>query len=364
VLELRDAAATFVFEGVAERPVASVLRGFSAPVRFEMERSPEELAFLMAHDDDAFNRWDAGEKLALSLLVSAVAAPRDFERSPAVARYAEAWARVLGDVSLDGSLRALAIALPSEKVVAQELPVIDPDAVHDVRERLGRFLAQAHAEKLWSLYAELAPRGPYRHERDEIDRRRLRNGGLRYLAWTGSEAAIEAAWSQYVGADNMTDAQGALFVLSDVDHPRRDEAFAHFHARFHQDPLVVDKWFTIQATSTRPDALACVRALSRHADFNLGNPNRVRALVGAFSQANAVRFHEAGGGGYAFLADAVVELDGKNPQLASRLVSAFNDWRRYDEARQQKMQGELERIARHRALSKDVYEIVSRALSR
>jgi aminopeptidase N len=162
----------------------------------------------------------------------------------------------------------------------------------------------------------------------------------------------------------MTDAQGALFVLSDVDHPRRDEAFAHFHARFHQDPLVVDKWFTIQATSTRPDALDCVRALSRHADFNLGNPNRARALVGAFSQANAVRFHDAGGGGYAFLADAVVELDGKNPQLASRLVSAFNDWRRYDEARQQKMQGELERIARHRALSKDVYEIVSRALSR
>ncbi|MEZ4278220.1 MAG: aminopeptidase N [Myxococcota bacterium] len=364
VLELREAERAFVFEGIAERPVASVLRGFSAPVRLEMERSPEELAFLMAHDEDAFNRWDAGEKLALSLLVAAAAAPDGFERGAGVARYAEAWGRVLGDESLDGSLRALAIALPSEKVIAQEVPIIDPDAIHDVRERLGRFLARTHAQTLWALYGALAPRGPYRHERAEIDRRRLRNGVLRALAFTGDEAAVEAAHAQYGAADNMTDAQGALFVLSDVDDPRRDEAFAHFHARFREDPLVLDKWFTIQATSTRPDALERVRALSHHADFNLANPNRVRALVGAFSQANAVRFHDASGGGYAFLADAVIALDGRNPQLASRLVSAFNDWRRYDEDRQQAMQRELERIARERDLSKDVYEIVSRALSR
>jgi len=364
VLELREAAAEFVFEGIGERPVASVLRGFSAPVRLEMERSPDELAFLMAHDEDAFNRWDAGEKLALSLLVAAVAAPDGFERGAGVARYAEAWGRVLRDEALDGSLRALAIALPSEKVIAQEVPIIDPDAIHDVRERLGRFLARTHAETLWSLYASLAPRGPYRHERAEIDRRRLRSGVLRALAWTEGEAAVEAAHAQYGAADNMTDAQGALFVLSDVDDPRRDEVFAHFHARFRDDPLVLDKWFTIQATSVRPDALERVRALSHHADFSLANPNRVRALVGAFSQANAVRFHDASGGGYAFLADAVIELDGRNPQLASRLVSAFNDWRRYDEDRQQAMQHELERIARERDLSKDVYEIVSRALSR
>ncbi len=364
VLELRDAQAAFVFEDVGERPVASVLRGFSAPVRLEMERSPEELAFLMAHDDDAFNRWDAGEKLAISLLVSAAIAPADFERSTGVARYAEAWSRVLGDGALDGSLRALAITLPAEKVIAQELPVIDPDAIHDVRERLGCWLAQTHSEKLWSLHAELAPQGAYRHEREQIDRRRLRNAVLRFLAWTGSERAIEAAYSQYSAADNMTDAQGALFVLADHAHPRRKEAFAHFHARFRSDPLVLDKWFTIQATSSWPDALARVQALARHEDFNLGNPNRVRALVGAFSSANAVRFHDASGGGYAFLADAVLALDGKNPQLASRLVSAFNDWRRYDDGRQRAMQGELERIAGQPALSKDVYEIVSRALSR
>ncbi len=369
VLELREATGAFVFEDVPEPPVPSVLRGFSAPVRLEMDRSPAELAFLMAHDEDAFNRWDAGEKLALSLLVEAVAAPQSIGQSAGAAQYAEAWGRVLGDETLDGSLRALAITLPSEKVIAQELAVIDPDAIHDARERLGQRLAAAHAGRLWSLYAALAPSGPYRHERSQIDRRRLRNAVLRALAYLGTraadaEAVVEAAFAQYRAADNMSDAQGALFVLADFDHPRRDEAFAHFHARFRQDPLVVDKWFTIQATSARPDALEHVRALARHPDFTFGNPNRVRALVGAFSQANAVRFHDASGGGYAFLADAVLELDGRNPQLASRLVSAFNDWRRYDEARQQKMQVALERIARQSALSKDVYEIVSRALSR
>ena len=364
VLELRDARATFVFEGVAEQPVASILRGFSAPVRLEIERSSEDLAFLMAHDGDPFNRWDAGEKLALSLLVAAVGSPAGFEQSAGVARYAEAWARVLVDESLDGSLRALAITLPSERVIAQELAVIDPDAIHDVRERLGRWLAEVQGDALWSLYRALAPSGPYRHERDQIDRRRLRGAVLRFLTWTGAEETIQTAYAQYAEADNMTDAQGALAVLADHGHPRRDQAFEHFHARWRHDPLVLDKWFTIQATSSCPDALERVRALARHADFNMGNPNRVRALVGAFSSANAVRFHDLSGGGYGFLADAVIELDGRNPQLASRLVSAFNDWRRYGEGRQRLLQAELERIAGQKALSKDVYEIVSRALSR
>src|SRR5690606_3569525 len=155
---------------------------FSAPVRLELERSPEELAFLMAHDDDAFNRWDAGEKLALSILVAAAESTSSFDVDPSVARYGEAWGRVLGDATLDGSLRALAITLPSVRVVAQELAVIDPDAIHSARERLGTWLAQRHAEALWALYRALAPTGPYRHEREQIDRRRLRGAVLRFLA--------------------------------------------------------------------------------------------------------------------------------------------------------------------------------------
>ncbi|MEZ4334918.1 MAG: aminopeptidase N [Myxococcota bacterium] len=364
VLELRDEEEAFVFEGVEERPVPSILRGFSAPVRLEMERSPDELAFLMAHDDDAFNRWDAGEKLALSILVSAASAPASLDDDPRVARYGEAWGRVLQDDALDGSLRALAITLPSLRVIAQELAVIDPDAIHAARERLGAWLAKTHADALWALYGTLAPDGPYRHERLQIDRRRLRGAILRHLAWTGAEEAVAAASAQYAAADNMTDAQAALFVLADVDDPRRDQAFADFHARWRGDPLVLDKWFSIQATSTRPDTLARVRSLASHPDFVVTNPNRVRSLVGAFATGNAVRFHDPSGDGYAFLADFVLELDGRNPQLASRLVSAFNDWRRYDEGRQAQMQAALERIAGRKALSKDVYEIVSRALSR
>jgi aminopeptidase N len=270
---------------------------------------------------------------------------------------------VLSDDSLDGSLRSQALILPAERVVAQEMEVIRPDAIHAARQAMLRGLGQAHRDTLWSLYRELAPTQPYRHERDQIDRRRLRNVALRMLAATGGEQAIEAAWVQYQEADNMTDAQAAFLVLADQEHPRRDEVIAAFYDRWKSDPLVLDKWFTIQASSTRPDTLDRVRRLAEHPDFTLGNPNRVRSLIGAFCSGNQVRFHGAPGEGYVFLADYVLALD-SNPQVASRMASIFNDWRRYDEDRQAAIQVQLERIASSDSLSKDVYEIVSRALSR
>jgi aminopeptidase N len=364
VLELRDAEQRFVFVGIDEEPTPSILRGFSAPVKLEMSRSREALAFLMGHDDDAFNRWDAGEKLATELLVELAEASREGRAMEVDPRFVSAWGRVLEDASLDGSLRALALGLPAERVVAQELSTIDPDAIHAAREGLGRALACVHAKQLWARFHALAPTGPYRHEQAEIDRRRLRNVSLRYLVWSEDEEAIEAAWSQFEGADNMTDAQAAFVVLADQDHPRRDQAIEAFYDRWRTDPLVLDKWFSIQAGSARPDTLAHVRRLADHPDFNLANPNRVRSLIGAFCAGNQVRFHAPTGEGYAFLADFVLALDPANPQLASRMVSVFNDWRRYDEARQDLMQAQLDRIASSKALSKDVYEIVSRALSR
>ena len=364
VIELTESAQTFVFEGIDEEPTPSLLRGFSAPVRLEMDRRPETLALQMAHDDDAFNRWDAGQQLALGLLVDAtdaVVAGNELTLDP---QFSEAWGRVLADESLDGSLRSQALILPAERVIAQEMAVvIHPDAIHAAREHLLAALAQAHRDALCSLYHELAPPGPYRHEREQIDRRRLRNVALRMWVATGEEEAIEAAWTQYAQADNMTDAQAAFVVLADQEHARRDDVLAAFYERWQSDPLVMDKWFSIQATSSREDTLESVRGLASHADFNLGNPNRVRSLIGAFCSGNQVRFHGASGAGYAFLADHVLELD-SNPQLASRMASIFNDWRRYDEARQALMQTQLERIAANPALSKDVYEIVSRALSR
>jgi aminopeptidase N len=364
VLELREAEADFVFEDVAVEPVPSILRGFSAPVRLEVERSREALGFLMAHDDDPVNRWDAGQQLALELLVEDAGICAGGGTPELDAGFAEAWGRTLVDERLDGSLRALALALPAESVVAQEMKVIDPDAIHAARERMGRGLAVRHADALWSAYRDLAPDGPYRLDRASIDRRRLRNAVLRHLVWSESEEAVEAAWTQYQSADNMTDAQAAFVVLAELEHPRRDEVIEAFYERWRKDPLVLDKWFAIQAGSSRPDTLDHVQRLADHPDFNRGNPNRVRSLVGAFCSGNPVRFHEKSGRGYAFLADFVIDLDERNPQLASRMASIFNDWRRYDSDRQIAIQTQLDRIASRPGLSKDVYEIVNRALSR
>ena len=376
VLELSEARHEFVFENVTNEPVPSILRGFSAPVKFEMDRSPESLAFLMAHDADAFNRWDAGQQLALDLLVKETGRVVGGGAPAPDSSFLEAWGRVLGDEGLDGSLRSLALMLPAERVVAQELDVIEPAAIHSAREALGKALGLAHEDALWDIYRGLAPNGSYRHEKQEIDRRRLRNCALRYLVWSGSEEAIDAAWSQYQSADNMTDAQAAFGVLADQDHPHRDAVIESFYARWREDPLVLDKWFTIQASSTRADTLERVRGLAEHEDFSLRNPNRVRSLIGAFCSGNQVRFHAESGEGYQFLADTVLALNDSNPQVASRMASIFNDWRRYNPDRQLAMQRQLERIASHKAgdntgdgtggggLSKDVYEIVHRALSR
>jgi aminopeptidase N len=364
LLELREARQSFVFEGLAEKPIPSILRGFSAPLRFEMPRDRETLAFLMSHDDDAFNRWDAGQELALEILVDLTNAAAEGKALEVDAPFVEAWGRVLASDGLDGSMRALALGLPAERVIAQELDVIEPDSIHAAREWVGQALGRAHSETLWSTYRSLAPHGSYRHEQVEIDRRRLRNASLSMLVWAGDEDAIEAAWNQFESADNMTDAQAAFVVLADCDHPRREDVVAAFYERWRGDPLVVDKWFAIQAGSSRPDTLARVIELAEHADFNAQNPNRVRSLVGAFCSGNQVRFHARSGEGYDFLADWVLRLNRSNPQVASRMVSVFNDWRRFDEDRQEKMQAQLERIASDASLSKDVYEIVNRALSR
>jgi aminopeptidase N len=363
VLELTQPEQRFVFVDLPEEPLPSILRGFSAPVKLEMARSRTDLAFLMAHDDDAFSRWDAGDRLGIEILLELARAALEGRTLEIDAGFALAWGRILADDSLDGSLRALALGLPSERVVGQEMETIEPDAIHAAREHAGRSLGLAHTDRLWSIYRDLSPAGAYRHEQREIDRRRLRNVALRYLVWTGEEEAIQAAWAQFEAADNMTDAQAAFVILADQTHERRDDAIEAFYARWREDPLVLDKWFSIQAGSTRPDTLGRVRSLAEHPDFNAGNPNRVRALVGAFCAGNQVRFHAASGEGYVFLADFVLALNASNPQVASRMASVFNDWRRYDEDRQIRMQTQLERIASSKDLSKVVYEIVHRALS-
>jgi len=362
VLELEDAEQTFVFTGVRERPVASLLRGFSAPVKLAFERSRSELAFLMAHDSDAFNRWDAGQTLATQVLLElaeAAAAGRELTLADEVVA---AFGMVLADPDLDGSLKAQALTLPAEQQLAQEVDVVDPDALFTARQLVRRELAGRLRGELLATYEAASTGEPYKADKASIDRRRLKNAALGYLAAL-EEPELDALVSgQLEGADNMTDAQAALYVLCRRDTPARTAGLEAFYAEWQDDPLVLDKWFTAQALSSDPGTLERVKALTEHPDFTRSNPNRVRALVGAFAALNQVRFHAADGSGYAFVADEVIAIDALNPQVGARLARSFNQWRRFDDARQALQKAQLERIAASPTLSKDTGEIVARAL--
>ncbi len=373
VLLLQEAEQRFTFTQVTEKPVPSLLRNFSAPVRLEMERSDDELAFLLAHDDDPFNRWDAGQELAKKLLLKLAAdtrgdpgtgsppgaAGRTLAVSPA---FLEAFRNVLTDPRLDGSLKSLAMTLPAEIQLAQEVVPVDPDALHAAREHVRREIARALAPELRKTYGELSTGGGYKNDKVSIDRRRLKNTCLAYLSLLDDAEARQRPLRQQRTTDNMTDASAALAILANAGGPERDASLAEFYARWKHDPLVLDKWFTVQATSSLPDTVARVRELTKHADFTLKNPNRVRSLVGAFAMSNQVRFHAASGDGYALLAELVLELDAVNPQVAARMVSAFNQWKRFEPTRRDLQKAQLQRIAKASGLSKDTYEIVTRAL--
>ena len=276
--------------------------------------------------------------------------------------FVDAFGRVLADESLDGSLKALALSLPAEKVLGQEMKVVDVDGIHRARRFVLRTLAEAHESTLRSVYDSNHDAGPYRNDKASIDRRRLKNTALAYLSVLESEEVVELLRTQFAQATNMTDSEAALSLLANTDHPARAEALAAFYERWSGEPLVVDKWFMVQAMSCLPGTLAHVKELLKHEAFTLSNPNRIRSLVGAFAAGNQVRFHDASGAGYELLADIVLELDALNPQVTSRIVSAFNQWKRFDEGRRASMQGQLERIRANEKLSRDVFEIVSKAL--
>ena len=365
LLELREREQTFTFEGVTERPVPSVLRGFSAPVRLELARSEDELAFLMGHDADPFNRWDAAQTFAQQMILS-MAAQREAGTAMTIDdRFVQAWGRILADEKLDGSLKSLTLQLPNERVLGQAMETVDVDGLHAAREQVLAALADAHFASLISTYEGL-DLGPYRLDREAIAGRRLRNTVLGILGYRTDDAACQQAAAmaraQLDGADNMTDAEAALHCLVGAGGDARENAIADFYDKWKQAPLVIDKWFTAQALSTRPDTLDRVIALTRHADFKIRNPNRVRSLLGAFSVRNQVGFHALDGRGYALLADHVLELDRLNPQGAARLVGPLGHWQRFDATRRELMRDQLSRITAQEGLSKDVFELASKAL--
>jgi aminopeptidase N len=362
-LTLEERESTFRFVGVQARPVPSLFRGFSAPVRCQVERSRAELAFLLAHDSDPFNRWDAGQELALAVvleLVRAQTSGAELRLDPALV---EAFGSVLADESLDGSLRALALRLPEESVIAQHLSEVDPDAVYTARSFVQRTLAVRLRERFLETYTKLARPTPYQNDKASIDKRRLKNRLLAYLSMLDEPATTELARTQFQRADNMTDSLAALACLVEIGGAEREAALAAFYSRWRGDALVLDKWFAVQAGSAAPDAFERVAALSRHPDFQRKNPNRVRALLGTFSAMNQVRFHRADGAAYAFFADQLLAVDALNPKVAARLATSLLTWRQFEARRRSALEAALRRIAAQQGLSKDVGEIVQRALS-
>ncbi len=351
----------FVVEDLTAKPAASILRGFSAPVRLKMDRGDAELAFLMAHDCDSFNRWDAGQSLAMRLMQKlASQGPDSLAGSDSLERFLNAFGIQLSDETMDGSYRALLLTLPIEAMLGQEMEVVDPDAIHTAREFLKVQILKRYSTALRSLYGKLSSAVDGK-EQDCIDRRRLKNTVLGYLAAAKSSEATNLVAQQFDNSDNMTDTQAALILLTEIGGAECERALETFYEQWKGDPLVLDKWFAVQAASKQEDTLDRVKNLTRHHDFNVTNPNRVRALLQTFAM-NQVRFHAANGSGYQLLTDFVLQIDADNPQLAARLVSQMNGYRRFEEERQQLMRGQLERIAASEHVSRDLGEIVQRAL--
>ena len=446
VLDVREPRHVFRFSNVPACPVPSLARGFSAPVKVEIERSDGELAFLIANETDPFNRWDVVQeystKLMLRMIEERVAnagpgagagevgrlagagegrrsdpgigadrdriadadagagnhrgRPGDEERSSGGFTGVDAGAgkdraastgrggdagegRLAGaglpdefvlalralllDESLDPAFIAEALALPSESNLADRMEVIAVEAIHEVRESVKATLALRLGDAFASVREANRSRGPYRFEAEDAGRRALKNLCLGYLMELDDPAVRADCRRQLESADNMTDALAALACFANSRRPERDERLDWFQERWKDDPLVLDKWFTLQATSRLPGAIHRVRTLVRHRAFDVENPNRVRALIGAFCHANQRRFHDASGEGYVFLSSYVLAIDAFNPQTAARLLGAASHWRRLDPARRALLRAELEHVRAAPKLSKDCYEVVSKFLA-
>ncbi|NMY49433.1 aminopeptidase N [Pseudomonas sp. WS 5011] len=367
VLSVTEAEQTFTFEGVTEKPLPSLLRGFSAPVKLHFPYSRDQLMFLMQHDSDGFNRWEAGQQLSVQVLQELIGQHQRGEALVLDQRLVTALRTLLEDESLDQAMVAEMLSLPGEAYLTEISEVADVEAIHAAREFARKALADALFAPLWARYQanrEVSKATPYVAEAAHFARRSLQNIALSYLMLSEKPEVLAACVDQFDNADNMTERLAALAVL--VNSPFQEEqgkALAMFADFFKDNALVMDQWFSVQAGCPLPGGLERVHALMQHEAFTLKNPNKVRALIGAFANQNLINFHRADGAGYRFLADQVITLNALNPQIASRLLAPLTRWRKYGSARQALMKAELERILASGELSSDVYEVVSKSLA-
>ncbi len=365
VLELTAPSQTFTLTGVTERPIPSLNRGFAAPVKLSVPIEANDLRFLAAHDSDPFNRWQALQTLAMALLTANATALRQGE-APRIddGLMAAFGAMLAGDDRHEPAFIALTLAPPSEADIAREIGHdVDPDTVFAARRALRAAIGEKHGEALARTYQQMISSGPYSPDAQSAGRRSLKNVCLDLLAVSRAGDAFERARRQYAAADNMTDRMAALETLTMHDRSGRSEPLEDFYTRYADDPLIIDKWLALQAAIPAPETLDRVRALTAHPAFSMANPNRVRALIGAFAQANHTQFNRIDGAGYDFVADIVLELDPKNPQVAARIIGAFRSWRALEAKRRDRARATLRRVSQAPSLSRDVHDIVARMLA-
>ncbi len=367
VLTLSQQQQQFVFPSVPAGATLSFLRNFSAPVKVKLEQSHRELALLMAHDIDPFNRWDAGQRLALGFLLEQINGYQNGASVTLPEPLVAGMRNLLNDHTSDPAFIATAMILPSESWIGQQMEVIDPVAIFDVRQQFRALLGQTLRQELQQCCQRMHIATSYRYNARDAGMRALHNLCLAYLITPDAQGHVDAdllnlGMNQYQHSDNMTDAIAALNCVVNADLQAGTTLLADFYGRWHNDPLVVDKWLILQAGCTLPGTLKRVQGLTTHPAFTYKNPNKVRSLIATFGATNHSQFHAADGSGYRFLADQVILLDEFNPQIASRMITPLTQWKRYDTSRQQLMRAQLERIGSQPKLSDDIQEIIDRTL--
>ena len=358
VIELTKPCQTFRFNNVKARPVLSLNRGFSAPVKMEANLSTADELFLMAHDSDSFNRWEAGQRLGRNLILTAY---RGTATEADVAAYAAALKKIIDDPAVDDAFKALMLALPSESEIAAALGAdVDTDKVHAARDGLRTAIAKQLSHELDAIWQRTGESGPYRPDPASTARRALRQTALGLMVMGDAKHGIANALAEFEAAHNMSAEMGALAALVQVDCPEREAALDRFHARHAHEHLLIDKWLMLNAQAQGPDAAARITRLTQHPDFKWTTPNKVYALLSVFVGGNPAGFNAEDGSGYKVIADAILKLDPMNPQVASRLATGFRSCKLLNSSRKSAAQAELERILAEPSLSRDVYEIVSK----
>ncbi|MCK4951869.1 MAG: DUF3458 domain-containing protein, partial [Gammaproteobacteria bacterium] len=363
VLRIEKEKEDFCFINVPSRPVPSFLRNFSAPIKLVYEYSDDDLAFLLAHDDDPFNQWEAGQRLATKSMMDAIENHQGDEKISVSPDLIEAIRKVLENDLLDPAIKAEILLLPSEGVLSELQETIDVEITHSVRESTIRQIAEGLRDELLEIYQQTSSCEPYQFNPEAVGKRSLKNICLSLLMRLNDESIFEICSRQIEKAGNMTDVISALAQITNADTPDKQRLLIAFYEKWKHEKLVIDKWLSIQACSSLPGTLDSVKRLLEHESFDIRNPNKVRALIGGFCMGNPINFHAADGSGYKFLADQVIKLDSANPQIAARLLNGLIRWKRYDLNRQKIMKSQLDWVLQTPKLSPGCYEIATKGLA-